>query len=160
MPTDRRATYRIQVHAGFTLSDAAAQVDYLGRLGISHLYPSPILQAAPGSTHGYDVVDPTRVNVELGGHDALERLTQTLNAANLGYVLDIVPNHMAITGAENPWWWESVGKRTIQPLRILTSTSSGIRLRAAPRESGAGAYPRRSVWTGVGAGRNPPRLRW
>ncbi len=106
MPTDRRATYRIQVHAGFTLSDAAAQIDYLVRLGISHLYTSPILQAAPGSTHGYDVVDPTRVNVELGGHDALDRLTQALNAADLGYVLDIVPNHMAITGAENPWWWD------------------------------------------------------
>ena len=109
MPTDLmnlRATYRVQVNAGFTLTAAAAQADYLARLGISHLYTSPILQAAPGSNHGYDVVDPTRVNAELGGADALERLTQALKSADLGYILDIVPNHMAITGAENPWWWD------------------------------------------------------
>ena len=62
-----RATYRVQLHAGFTLDDAAAIVPYLAELGVSHLYTSPVLQAAPGSTHGYDVVDHSRVSAELGG---------------------------------------------------------------------------------------------
>jgi (1->4)-alpha-D-glucan 1-alpha-D-glucosylmutase len=106
MPTDPRATYRLQVHAGFTLNDAAALVDYLSNLGISHIYTSPLLQAVTGSNHGYDVVDPTRVNTEVGDHDALDRLTATLKAADMGHILDIVPNHMAITGADNPWWWD------------------------------------------------------
>lgn len=99
------ATYRVQLHAGFTLDDAAGLADYLSELGISHLYCSPILQAAPGSTHGYDVVDHSRVNEELGGEAALFRLVHGLNQNGLGMVLDIVPNHMAIL-PENPWWWD------------------------------------------------------
>ncbi len=101
-----RATYRVQLHAGFTLDDAAAIVPYLAALGISHLYTSPVLQAAPGSTHGYDVVDHSRVNDELGAGEAFERLTDALRAHDMGLVLDIVPNHMAITGEENRWWWD------------------------------------------------------
>lgn len=106
MSTDPRATYRLQIHADFTLNDAAQLVDYLADLGISHIYTSPLLQAVTGSNHGYDVVDPTRVNVDVGGHDALDRLTAALQGADLGHILDIVPNHMAITGADNPWWWD------------------------------------------------------
>ena len=101
-----RATYRIQLNAGFTLDDATELVPYLAELGVSHLYTSPLLQAAPGSTHGYDVVDHSRVGAELGGEDAFERLTDALRAHDMGLVLDIVPNHMAISGEENRWWWD------------------------------------------------------
>ena len=101
-----RATYRVQLHAGFTFDDAAAIVDYLADLGVSHLYCSPFLQAAPGSTHGYDVVDHHRLNVELGGDEAYERLCQALDRRGVSQVVDIVPNHMAISGRENAWWWD------------------------------------------------------
>ena len=101
-----RATYRVQLHAGFTFDDAAGIVDYLADLGISHLYCSPFLQAAPGSTHGYDVVDHHRLNAELGGEEAYERLCAALDARGMSQLVDIVPNHMAITGRENAWWWD------------------------------------------------------
>ena len=100
-----RATYRVQLHAGFTFDHAVEMLPYLAELGISHLYASPILQAMPGSTHGYDIVDHSRVNEELGGEDGFERLTDALRAHDMGLVLDIVPNHMAI-GEENRWWWD------------------------------------------------------
>jgi (1->4)-alpha-D-glucan 1-alpha-D-glucosylmutase len=99
-----RATYRFQLRPGFGFDDAAALADYLAELGVSHLYASPYLQAAPGSAHGYDVVDPSRVNEELGGEEGHARLCEALGRAGLGQVLDIVPNHMAITGPENRWW--------------------------------------------------------
>ncbi len=72
--TELRASVRLQFHKGFTLDDAVPLVDYFARLGISHIYASPLLTARPGSMHGYDVVDPTRVNPELGGEAALQRL--------------------------------------------------------------------------------------
>src|SRR5438874_10708701 len=102
----RIATYRVQLHAGFTFDDAAAITGYLRDLGVSHLYCSPYLQAAKGSTHGYDVVDHHRVNVELGGEEGHRRLCEALGRADLGQVLDVVPNHMAIPGRENQWWWD------------------------------------------------------
>jgi (1->4)-alpha-D-glucan 1-alpha-D-glucosylmutase len=101
-----RATYRVQLHAGFTFDDAAAIVDYLADLGVSHLYCSPFLQAAAGSTHGYDVVDHHRLNGELGGDEAYERLCRALDARGMSQVVDIVPNHMAISGRDNTWWWD------------------------------------------------------
>lgn len=101
-----RATYRVQFHKEFTFDHAAAISDYLGRLGISHLYASPYLQASPGSTHGYDVVDPGRINEELGGPEGHQRMRHALRDAGLGQILDIVPNHMAITGHQNRWWWD------------------------------------------------------
>ena len=101
-----RATYRVQLSAAFTLDDAAELVPYLVDLGVSHLYASPVLQAAPGSTHGYDVVDHSRVSAELGGTEAFDRLTDALHAHDMGMVLDIVPNHMAISSEENRWWWD------------------------------------------------------
>jgi (1->4)-alpha-D-glucan 1-alpha-D-glucosylmutase len=103
MPSTPRATYRLQLHAGFTFDDAAAAAPYLAALGVSHVYCSPYLQAARGSTHGYDVVDHSRVNEELGGDAAYRRFVAALQAHGLGQVLDIVPNHMAIT-SENGWW--------------------------------------------------------
>lgn len=101
-----RATYRVQLHAGFTFDDAAALAPYLSDLGISHLYCSPYLQAAPGSAHGYDVVDHRRLNEELGGAEGHARMTAALKRHGIGQVLDIVPNHMAVAGRENAWWWD------------------------------------------------------
>ena len=98
-----RATYRLQLRPEFGFDDAAAVADYLHDLGVSHVYCSPYLQAAKGSTHGYDVVDHARVNDELGGAPGHERFCRTLGENQLGQVLDIVPNHMAIT-PENEWW--------------------------------------------------------
>ena len=101
------ATYRLQLHAGFTFADAEAQVPYLARLGVSHLYLSPILQAVPGSQHGYDVLDHTRVNEELGGEEGLLSLAETARAQGLGIVVDVVPNHMAFVAPEHanaPLW--------------------------------------------------------
>jgi (1->4)-alpha-D-glucan 1-alpha-D-glucosylmutase len=99
------ATYRVQLHAGFGFAEAARIADYVAALGITHLYCSPYLQAAPGSSHGYDVVDPHRLNIELGGGPAHAAMSGALRAAGLGQVLDIVPNHMAVDPA-NPWWWD------------------------------------------------------
>ncbi len=106
MRAELRCTYRVQMHAGFGFEDAAKIADYLAALGVSHLYSSPYLQATKGSTHGYDVVDHHRVNAELGGPDAHRRLCDALGRCRLGQVLDVVPNHMAITGPENTWWWD------------------------------------------------------
>jgi malto-oligosyltrehalose synthase len=98
-----RATYRVQLHAEFTLRDAIAIVPYLDALGISHLYASPILAARPGSRHGYDVVDPCRVNPELGTEGDLAALSAALHERGMGLLVDIVPNHMGI-GARNRFW--------------------------------------------------------
>src|SRR6201996_7619507 len=99
-------TYRLQLHADFGFDAAADIADYLRQLGISHVYSSPYLQAAPGSKHGYDVVDQHKVNEELGGAEAHERFSKRLGACGLGQVLDIVPNHMAISGRRNRYWWD------------------------------------------------------
>ena len=90
------STYRLQLGPDLTYDDAARQVPYLASLGVTHLYLSPVLQAAPGSTHGYDVVDHSRVSDELGGREGLERLAASAREAGLGMVLDVVPNHMAV----------------------------------------------------------------
>ncbi|WP_331691132.1 malto-oligosyltrehalose synthase [Pseudomonas sp. ZY71] len=99
-----RATLRLQFHKGFTLEHAVPLVPYFARLGISHIYASPLLAARAGSMHGYDVVDPTQVNPELGGEPALRRLVSILREHDMGLILDIVSNHMAVGGSDNPWW--------------------------------------------------------
>ena len=99
-----RATLRLQFHKGFTLDQAVPLVPYFASLGISHVYASPLLSARAGSMHGYDVVDPTSVNPELGGEAALRRLVEALRAHDMGLILDIVSNHMAVGGGDNPWW--------------------------------------------------------
>jgi (1->4)-alpha-D-glucan 1-alpha-D-glucosylmutase len=106
VPKAPRSTYRVQFRPEFGFDHAAGIADYLARLGISHLYASPYLQAAKGSTHGYDVIDPSRVNEELGGEEAHARFCRRLSEAGLGQVLDVVPNHMAITERGNRWWWD------------------------------------------------------
>jgi (1->4)-alpha-D-glucan 1-alpha-D-glucosylmutase len=99
------STYRLQLHKDFTFDDAAGIAEYLHSLGISHVYCSPYLQAAPGSLHGYDVVDHQSVNRELGGPIAHSRFCVKLGQLGLGQVLDIVPNHMSL-GKENRYWWD------------------------------------------------------
>ncbi len=101
-----RSTYRLQLNSGFNFDAAAVAAEYLSRLGISHAYCSPYLQATPGSNHGYDVVDHHHVNQDLGGAEAHERFCQRLGELRLGQVLDIVPNHMAAAGRHNAWWWD------------------------------------------------------
>jgi (1->4)-alpha-D-glucan 1-alpha-D-glucosylmutase len=103
-----RSTYRLQLHAGFDFDAAASAADYLHDLGVSHVYCSPYLQASPGSMHGYDVVDCHRVNQELGGEQGRARFQSKLKQLGMGQVLDIVPNHMAITGDQNAWWWDTL----------------------------------------------------
>src|SRR5215472_2161389 len=99
-----RATYRLQFHKGFTFRDAATLVSYLARLGISHIYASPLMEARPGSTHGYDIVHHNRFNPEIGSEDEFAALVAALKAHGMGLILDIVPNHMAVGGADNAWW--------------------------------------------------------
>ncbi|HJT05296.1 MAG TPA: malto-oligosyltrehalose synthase [Stellaceae bacterium] len=99
-----RATYRLQFNRDFTFADANALVDYLGDLGISHLYASPFLDARPGSTHGYDIIDHNRINPEIGAMEDLADLTDRLKLRGMGLVLDFVPNHMGVGGKDNAWW--------------------------------------------------------
>jgi malto-oligosyltrehalose synthase len=98
-----RATYRVQLHAGFTLRDALEIVPYLEAFGVSHLYASPIFAARRGSMHGYDVVDPHLVNPELGTESDLIALADALHERKMGLLVDIVPNHMGV-GEENKYW--------------------------------------------------------
>ena len=98
------ATYRVQLTPNFDFDAAAAIVPYLKALGITHLYASPFMKARKGSTHGYDIVDHTRINPELGGDAGFERLSNTLKQHDLGLILDFVPNHVGVHFADNPWW--------------------------------------------------------
>jgi (1->4)-alpha-D-glucan 1-alpha-D-glucosylmutase len=116
-PTRRdplRATYRLQLNAGFDFDAAADVAHYLRDLGISHVYASPILAARRGSTHGYDVVDFARINPELGGEAGFERLHDALRRNGLGLILDFVPNHMGV-GAENAWWMDVLARGRASP---------------------------------------------
>src|SRR4051812_34017468 len=100
-------TYRVQIRPEFTLTAAAELADYLADLGVSDMYTAPLLAATPGSQHGYDVVDHSRVNPELGGEDGRRQLLGALRAAGLGMVVDIVPNHMGVAvPSANPAWWD------------------------------------------------------
>ncbi len=101
-----RATYRLQLNASFTLRDATALVPYLCDLGVSHVYCSPYLRARPGSTHGYDIVDHNTLNPEIGDRDDLERFVAALRSHHMGHILDFVPNHVGIMGADNAWWMD------------------------------------------------------
>lgn len=102
----RRASYRVQMRAEFGFEAASARVPYLADLGVSDLYCSPVLQAVAGSSHGYDVVDHSRLSTDLGGEPGFRRLQAMLRERGLGLTVDIVPNHMAIDGRANRWWWD------------------------------------------------------
>jgi (1->4)-alpha-D-glucan 1-alpha-D-glucosylmutase len=100
------ATYRVQLGPGFTFDDAASVADYLAKLGVTHLYCSPFLQAASTTSSGYDVVDHSRLDERLGGEDGYARMTDKLKSLGLGQIADTVPNHMALAGRANAWWWD------------------------------------------------------
>lgn len=99
-----RATYRVQLHAQFTFEQARAAVPYLHALGVSHLYTSPYLKASAGSTHGYDMVDPSEINPEIGTPAQHGALCATLAEHGMGHLLDTVPNHMGVDDPANRWW--------------------------------------------------------
>lgn len=101
-----RATYRLQLHGGFGFAHATALVPYLARLGVSHVYCSPYLRARPGSRHGYDIIDHAALNPEIGNRDDFDRFVAALRAHGMGQILDMVPNHMGIMGADNAWWMD------------------------------------------------------
>jgi (1->4)-alpha-D-glucan 1-alpha-D-glucosylmutase len=101
------ATYRLQVHAGFRLEDAAEVAGYLADLGVTHAYSSPLLRSAEGSTHGYDTVDHAHIDEARGGQAGFDRFVAALHENGLGLVLDLVPNHMGIDDpSAAPWWWD------------------------------------------------------
>src|SRR4051812_44464837 len=131
------ATYRLQLQPGFGFAEARRGVPYLARLGVSHLHLSPVLEAVPGSTHGYDVVDHDRISAQLGGEDGLRALADAAHAHGLGLIVDAVPNHMAAPGPtllnqawagllregpESPWadWfdvdWDAQDGRLLLPV--------------------------------------------
>jgi (1->4)-alpha-D-glucan 1-alpha-D-glucosylmutase len=109
------ATYRLQLTADFDFDAAAAIVPYLKALGITHLYASPFMKARQGSTHGYDIVDHTKLNPELGGEAGFERLSGALKAHDLGLILDFVPNHVGVHFADNPWWLDVLEWGPVSP---------------------------------------------
>ncbi len=98
------ATYRLQFHREFTFANACALVPYLAQFGISHVYASPFFRAAPGSMHGYDVVDHNELNPEVGSREDFDAFSAELQVHGLGLIVDFVPNHMGIEHALNPWW--------------------------------------------------------
>jgi malto-oligosyltrehalose synthase len=101
-----RATYRVQLNAGFNFRDLTRIVPYLAALGISHVYCSPYFRARAGSAHGYDVVDHNSFNPEIGDRDDFDRLVAELRAHGMGHILDIVPNHVGVMGSDNAWWMD------------------------------------------------------
>lgn len=100
------STYRLQFNRSFTFSQAAELVPYLAELGISHCYASPYLRARPGSMHGYDIIDHCHLNPEIGTPENYDRFVAALHEHGMGQILDVVPNHMGIMGADNAWWLE------------------------------------------------------
>jgi (1->4)-alpha-D-glucan 1-alpha-D-glucosylmutase len=99
------STYRLQFNQHFRFTDAKDLIPYLHNLGITDIYASPLLQAKRGSAHGYDVTDPSHLNLELGTDEEFDAMVRELQAHGMGLLLDIVPNHMAASG-ENPWWMD------------------------------------------------------
>src|SRR5579871_4364333 len=104
-----RATYRLQFNQGFTFQQVAEILGYLAELGISDVYASPLFEAAPQSTHGYDTCSFGKVNPVLGGEEGFERLTRDLKQRGMELLLDVVPNHMSAT-LSNPWWMDVLEK--------------------------------------------------
>ena len=99
-----RATYRLQLNRDFTFNQASRVVPYLSSLGISHCYISPFLKARSGSMHGYDIVDHNSLNPEIGTPEEFDRFVEKLHQHGMGLILDVVPNHMGVMGADNVWW--------------------------------------------------------
>ena len=104
LPTVPLATYRLQFNGSFTFADATAIAAYLDELGISHCYASSYFKAIPGSSHGYDVADPTQLNPEIGTEETYQAWVAALRTRGMGHIIDLVPNHMGIARSANPWW--------------------------------------------------------
>src|SRR4051812_10436842 len=104
------ATYRFQFHKDFPFAEGARLAGYLRDLGISHVYSSPIMQSKPGSLHGYDVTDFPAINPELGGEQGFRGLAAALRENGIGVIIDIVPNHRAVGGGDNPYWLDLLEK--------------------------------------------------
>jgi (1->4)-alpha-D-glucan 1-alpha-D-glucosylmutase len=130
------STYRLQIHAGFTLDAARAIVPYLQRLGVGAVYTSPYFAAEPGSTHGYDVTNHNLINPEAGGAEAHAAFTDAVRDAGLQHIVDFVPNHMGISTATNPWWRD-----------VLANGSDSVQDGTSPQA--AAADPRRPVRSGA-----------
>jgi len=113
------ATYRLQFHSNLTFKHALNLVEYLNALGISHCYSSPILQAKPGSTHGYDIVNPGKINTELGSEEDFKEFVSALHQKQMGLILDIVPNHMFIFDPQNKWWQDILENGPASPYNIF-----------------------------------------
>lgn len=110
------STYRLQLRPGFGFAEAQALVPYLVDLGVGAVYVSPVLDATPGSTHGYDVTDPTTARPELGGPEGWDALASAVRDAGLGLVVDVVPNHMSVeVPRSNPWWWSVLAEGPASP---------------------------------------------
>ena len=110
------STYRLQLRPGFGFDEARALVPYLRDLGVGAVYVSPVLDATPGSTHGYDVTDPTTARPELGGPEGWDALTAAVRDAGMGLVVDVVPNHMSVEVPKaNPWWWSVLAEGEASP---------------------------------------------
>jgi malto-oligosyltrehalose synthase len=105
-PRVPRATYRVQLNAGFGFKELTAIVPYLAALGVSHVYCSPYFRARAGSAHGYDVVDHNSFNPEIGSREEFDGFVAALRAHTMGHILDIVPNHVGVMGADNAWWMD------------------------------------------------------
>src|SRR5690349_9914186 len=100
-----QATYRLQFNHRFTFKQAKALAPYLARLGVSHCYASPLLMARPGSLHGYDIIDHTRLNPEIGTDEEFVAMVETFRQHDIQLLLDMVPNHMGV-GSDNAWWMD------------------------------------------------------
>ncbi|MGW2273544.1 malto-oligosyltrehalose synthase [Streptomyces yangpuensis] len=163
-PVTPASTYRLQLRPEFPFAAAEAAVPYLASLGVSHLHLSPVLEAAPGSAHGYDVTDHSRVRAELGGEPGLRALAATARAHGLGLVLDIVPNHMAVPtplrlnrplwevlreGPGSPYarWfdidWEAGGGQLVLPLLPAPADSCDLRVEGGVLRHGEQEFPLR-----------------
>ena len=136
-----RATYRVQLTPSFDLDAAAGIVPYLAELGISHVYTSPLAEATPGSAHGYDVTDHTRVRGELGGPEALRRLWEALAEHGMGQVVDLVPNHMGIRSPRNRWWWDVLRAGPSSRYAAYFDIDCRSSVRPSPRSSPTGRSP-------------------
>ena len=147
------ATYRVQLTADFDFDAAAAIVPYLKALGITHLYASPFMKARKGSTHGYDIVDHTRINPELGGDAGFERLSSALKQHDLGLILDFVPNHVGVHFADNPWWLDVLEWGPASPHAVVVRYRLGDPAVPRPRRRLAADH-RLVLWRGAGKRRD------
>ena len=135
------ATYRIQFHKEFTFSDFERVIPYLGELGVSTVYASPIFEAVPGSNHGYDVVDPHRINPEIGTLEQFRKISQKLRQLGISWLQDIVPNHMAFD-QQNAWLMDVLEKgQQSAYARFFDIFWGGGGLRRQTDDTGSGRNP-------------------